>query len=141
MSHTSYAIPAMAQLAVLKQEGVDPSAWVWTHANEQDHDAHAAAARAGAWVSFDGCGEGDQERDVDNVIQMKRRGLLGRVHLSHDAGWYEPQSDYEYRPHDFIFTQLQARLREAGLTQDDLDRVCVRNPRQAFAIRRRELAR
>ena len=142
MSHTSYAIPAMEQLAVLKQEGVDPSAWVWTHAhNERDRDAHAAAAGAGAWVSFDGCGEGEQERDVGNVMEMKRRGLLGRVHLSHDAGWYEPQSDYQYRPHGFIFTQLRAKLREAGLTEDDLDLICVRNPRQAFTIGTRELAR
>ena len=52
MSHTGYATPAMEQIAILKEEGVHPSAWVWTHAqNENDNDAHAAAAGVGASFS------------------------------------------------------------------------------------------
>jgi predicted metal-dependent phosphotriesterase family hydrolase len=146
MSHTAYATPAMEQIAVLQQEGVHPSAWVWTHAQvEPDQDAQAAAARAGAWVAFDGCGPEEIERDVANLLAMKRQGLLGHVHLSHDAGWYQPQSEkdpqieQDYVAHDFIFSELWGTLKDAGLTQEDLDLVCVQNPQRAFAIGRREL--
>jgi phosphotriesterase-related protein len=48
MSHTSLATPAREEIAVLKEEGGSPAAWIWTHAqNETDNDQHKRAGRAG----------------------------------------------------------------------------------------------
>lgn len=53
--HVLVDFPAREQLGILQNEGVHPSAWVWTHAqNESDNNAHEEAARAGAWIAFDG---------------------------------------------------------------------------------------
>jgi len=42
----------------LRQEGVDPSAFMWVHAHgDPDMRRPVAAAELGAWVEFDGAGE------------------------------------------------------------------------------------
>ncbi len=136
-SHTGYAIPAMEEIAILKEEGVHPSAWVWTHAqNEKDNDQHEKAAREGAWIAFDGVGPGEMKvaRDLKHFTEMKKRGLLGHVHLSHDAGWYRPSEEQKFRPYDFIFKEFLGKLKEAGLTDEELHQVTVENPKRALTV-------
>ena len=68
---------------------------------------------------------------------MKGRGLLGRVLLSHDAGWYhvgEPGGG-EFRPYDTLLAEFVPALRAAGLTEAEVHRLTVDNPRDAFTIR------
>ena len=49
-SHAGYAIPAREEVAILLDEGVHPSAWVWTHAqNESDNDAQRRGCSRG-WL-------------------------------------------------------------------------------------------
>jgi phosphotriesterase-related protein len=51
-SHTGPAIPAFEQLEILKNEGVNPDAFIWVHAQaEKDMSNHIKAARTGAWRS------------------------------------------------------------------------------------------
>jgi predicted metal-dependent phosphotriesterase family hydrolase len=141
-SHTGYATPAMEEIAILKEEGVDPSAWVWTHAqNEKDNDQHEKAAREGAWIAFDGVGPGEKKlkRDLAHFGEMKKRGLLGSVHLSHDAGWYRPQTEQKFRSYDFIFKMFLGKLKEIGLTDEDIHQVTVENPKRALTVAVRSL--
>jgi phosphotriesterase-related protein len=68
---------------------------------------------------------------------MAQHGLLHRVLLSHDAGWYsvgEPNGG-RFRPYTALFEQLLPALRKAGLSDEAIHRLTVRNPAQAFAIR------
>jgi phosphotriesterase-related protein len=44
-----------------------------------------------------------------------------------------------YRSHAFLFDGFVPALRAAGLSQDDVETLLVRNPAEAFAIRRRLL--
>ena len=88
-AHTGKALGAFDQLAILQQERISPSAWIWVHAQSEDDKAkHAEAARLGAWVSFDGLGWNATERHVEFVVAMQEKRLLHRVLVSHDAGWY-----------------------------------------------------
>jgi phosphotriesterase-related protein len=71
---------------------------------------------------------------------MRQRGLLNRVLLSHDAGWYhvgEPGGG-QYRSHETLFTQFLPALRQSGFREEELDRMLVRNPADAFGIRVRD---
>jgi len=136
-SHTGYAIPAIEEIAILKEEGVHPSAWVWTHAqNEKDNDQHEKAAREGAWIAFDGVNPDEEKvaRDLKHLTEMKKRGLLGHVHLSHDAGWYRPSEEQRFRSYDFIFSTFLAKLKEAGLTEEDIHQVTEENPKKALTV-------
>lgn len=145
MSHTGPAIGAFQQLAILKEEGVSPEAFIWTHAhNEKDSMKHAEAAKMGAWVAFDAFknSRGQLQQFVNCVVNMKKHHCLDRLLLSHDAGWFNPdQPDGSgYQPYTFVFEILVPALRKAGITDAELNQIMVINPSKAFTIRKRLLA-
>lgn len=137
-AHTGDGRAAMEELEILHEEGVDPSAFIWVHAHqEKDSALHARAAERGAWVEFDGIGPQTIDRHVELVRAMKARDLLGRVLLSHDAGWYhvgEPGGGM-FRPYDTLLADFVPVLKAAGFTEAEADRLTRDNPRAAFAIR------
>lgn len=135
-SHTGTGTAAVAELEILDRLGVPASAFIWVHAhNERDAAFHTRVAKAGAWVEFDGISESSAERHVELVSQMKAQGLLGRVLVSQDAGWYrvgEPGGG-EFRPFDTLFTKFMPALAAAGLTKTEVRQLLVENPRRALA--------
>lgn len=137
-AHTGPAQPAFEQLDVLAEEGVDPSAWIWVHAQgEDDFDRHLEAAERGAWVEFDGYHPDETEAYVERVVAMRDRDLLHRVLLSQDNGWYavgEPEGG-DFSPYTPLFTELLPALEAAGLTEDEIRKLIVENPADAFRIR------
>jgi phosphotriesterase-related protein len=142
LSHTGDATAAMEQIAILKTEGVHPSAWVWTHAqNEQNNDDHERAVQEGAWIAFDGLHKDRLDRDLKHLTEMKRRGCLEHVLLSHDAGWYQPGKPEggDYRPHEDLFTTVIPAMQGNGFTEAEIHLLTVVNPRRAFAIKVRSV--
>ncbi len=82
MAHTGPSTPAMEELDVLKEEGVNGSAWIWTHAqNERDNAQHVKAARAGGWVAFDGVNPRRLKLIVSHMKAMKEAKVLDRIIL------------------------------------------------------------
>ena len=132
------AVSATEQLSLLEEAGVDPSAWIWIHAqNEKDLSQQISAARRGAWISFDGIEEGDTVKEyVERVKRLRAQGLLHRVLVSQDAGWYwvgEPNGG-KFRSYQAIFTSFIPALRAAGFTNNEIDTLFIRNPGDAFSI-------
>jgi phosphotriesterase-related protein len=137
-SHTGDGTAAMAELEILKEEGVAPSAFIWVHAqNEKDLSLHERAARLDAWVEFDGISAKTLEQHVELVRHMQRQKLLHRVLVSQDAGWYQvgEAGGGEFRAFDFVFTDFLPALRKAGSTERDFHALLVKNPAEALAIR------
>jgi phosphotriesterase-related protein len=135
-SHTGDGKAAMAQLELLKQHGVSPSAFIWVHAhNEKDRDFHRRAAEMGAWVEFDGVSAETLASHEDMVLAMRHYGLLDRVLVSQDAGWYhvgEPGGG-EFRGYDTLFTKFLPRLTAAGLSETGLLALLSQNPQRALS--------
>jgi phosphotriesterase-related protein len=140
--HTGNGEAAFDALDTLRAEGVSPEAFLWIHAqNEKDRALHVKAARAGAWVSFDGVSSSSVEAHVASVSAMIVAGQGGRVLVSQDAGWYhagEPGGG-EFRPYTGLFERFLPALRTAGVADAQLRALTLSNPAQAFAIRRRLL--
>jgi predicted metal-dependent phosphotriesterase family hydrolase len=134
-SHTGTGAAALEELDLLERARVTPSAFIWVHAqSERDQTFHQRAARRGAWVEFDGVSESSVARHVDLVRRMKEHGLLRRVLLSHDAGWYrvgEPGGG-QFRPYDTLFTAFIPALKAAGFAETEIQQLLVRNPRLAL---------
>jgi phosphotriesterase-related protein len=134
-SHTASGPAAMAELDLLEAAGVPASSFIWVHAqSERDPAYHLRAARRGAWVEFDGLSPSSVSRHVELVVGMKNAGLLDRVLVSHDAGWYhvgEPDGG-QFRPFDTLFTAFLPALRAAGASEGDVRRLLVDNPRTAL---------
>jgi predicted metal-dependent phosphotriesterase family hydrolase len=135
-SHTGSGAAAMEELDILEQAAVPLSSFIWVHAhNERDVSFHTRAAARGAWIEFDGVSPSSVARHVELTALMKARGLLDRVLVSHDAGWYrvgEPGGG-QFRPYDSLFTVFVPALRAAGFQDDEIQRLLVINPRLALS--------
>ena len=134
-SHTGSGPAALAQIDILRGMGVPLSSFIWVRAqNEQDHEIHDKAARAGVWVEFDGLSEKTREWHVDCVLAMAEADLLNRTLVSHDAGWYQPgeRGQGRYRSYTLLFREFLPRLRQSGFSDADIDQLLVRNPRSAL---------
>jgi len=137
-SHTGDGTAALAELDLLRREGVEPSAFIWVHAQSaSDPGIHQQVAELGAWVEFDGISPDSVAQHVGLVMQMKRAGHLGRVLISQDAGWYSvgAPGGGNFRGYDILFTEFLPALRKAGASEDDIHTLLVRNPRQALTLR------
>lgn len=140
MSHTGLAVPAFQQLEILERFGIHPSAFIWTHANnETNSEKHIEAARMGAWIAFDKFTEDETERFTDFAVRMKKEGLLNRVLFSHDAGWYKPgePNGGKFRGFTDIENYLIPALEKKGLSQVDIYQIFNINPAEAFKIKLR----
>lgn len=148
VSHTGSDSPAMAQIKLLKKVGVSPSAFVWTHAQNGTMSGYVEAAAQGAWISLDNIhddpnetgGSGSIAWFVKTLLELKNRGILNQVLISHDAGWYTvgEKEGGDFRGYTDLFTKLIPQLKKNGFTQNDIDRVLIENPKRAYTIKIRK---
>ena len=143
-SHTGPDDPAFEQISVLQSHGLDPSCFIWVHAQQGSLEGNIRAAKMGTWISLDNVNLNQQqgsEYDVawyaDRIQDLKEAGFLNRVLISHDAGWYKPgeENGGSFRGFTGIFTALIPALRELGFSQEDINLLLEINPRNAFSIR------
>jgi phosphotriesterase-related protein len=117
---------------------VSPEAFIWVHAqNEKEISNHVLAAKMGAWVSFDGINDNNIENYVGMIMNMKNNDLLGKVLLSHDAGWYShgEENGGSYRRYTTLFEKLVPAMKEKQFTDEEINQLLVKNPAEAFTIR------
>ncbi|MEP7317812.1 MAG: hypothetical protein ABI921_03700 [Panacibacter sp.] len=141
-SHTGIGVPAFEEIELLRKMNVHPSAFVWTHTqNEPDKTLHIKAARMRAWISLDGIGWSDFEQYADSITNLKKAGLLNKVLVSHDAGWYKPgeKDGGSITGYTNIFTELIPLLKNKNFTEEDIQQLLIKNPAEAFAIQVRKI--
>jgi phosphotriesterase-related protein len=129
-SHTGDGAAALEQIEIFKRRGAPAARFVWVHAqSEKSHELHTQAAKAGAWVEFDGINEKSADWHRECVEFMAGAGLLGRTLISQDSGWYrvgEPKGG-NYRGYAYIYTGFLPALKQEWVT------VLMRdNPVKAF---------
>lgn len=131
---------AMRQLAILREEGVSPQAWIWVHANQVKKGEESAlmeAAEAGGWISLDGLDEGSEERHLELVLLLREKRHLPRLLLSHDGNSFRAGGKRPERPYTLLFESFVPRLRKAGLKAAEMEQLTKGNPARAFTVRRR----
>ena len=113
---------------------VDPSAFVWVHAQaEQDFQNYLEAAKLGVWISLDGIGWSLDEY-VDRLLFAKENGILENILISHDGGWYDPAKPDggDFVPFTSIFEKLMPALNTKGFDKADWEVLLKKNPKRAF---------
>jgi len=137
-SHTGTWATASQEVTVLQEMGINPSAFVWVHAQaEDDFQNYLRAAELGVWISLDGIGWGVDEY-VERLLFAKQNGILKNVLISHDAGWYDPAKTGggEFVPFTNIFEKLIPALKAKGFTDSDFEMLLIENPKRAFRLER-----
>lgn len=136
-SHTGNSQGLWPQLNLLEKMGVPLSAFIWVHAYaETNNDDYLKAAKRGCWISLDGLGW-EIDNHVEKLLFAKKHGILDKILISSDAGWYDPQKDSQkIIPYTKIFTELKTKLKAKGFTDEEFMQLITTNPAKAFIIKK-----
>ncbi len=144
MVHTnSSARTGLLALEALTKAGVDPKRIVAAHAGDSnDLDYLRAMADTGASLGCDRFGiehfNPDAKR-IETLTALVEAGYADRVHLGHDAACFydfmveNPFFADEKPDYLHISNRIVPQLLAAGVSQDDVDRMLIDNPRRFFA--------
>jgi phosphotriesterase-related protein len=136
-SHTIRGRVARDQLDILAEIGFPAGRFICIHAHaEADFALNLEMARRGAWIEYDNLGW-EPSQDVEIIERIQRliaAGLLERILLSHDMGWYTPAEPGGGTPQPFTYlTQtFLPNLRAAGISAAEIHQMTVTNPFRAF---------
>ncbi|MFL5821337.1 MAG: phosphotriesterase [Solirubrobacteraceae bacterium] len=129
---------------VFDDEGADPSRVQIAHTGDTDDlDYIEELLARGPFIGMDRYGLDmilPTDRRNATVVELVERGHAGRMMLSQDAcavfDWYPPEMVAEMAPNwsmTFLFEQVIPSLREAGVTQEQIDVMLEEAPRRWLA--------
>jgi phosphotriesterase-related protein len=132
------------QQRVLGAHGVDLGRVMIGHSNETtDLGYLERIIDNGSYLGWDRCGLAfavPLDAQLDTLATLCERGYANRIMLSHDKAsftdWFTNAEQALYLPDwqfSYIHSGLLPGLRERGITEDLLEQMLVRNPREFFA--------
>jgi len=144
-THTHAATErGLDQQRIFEEEGIDLSRVIIGHSGDTtDTDYLEKLVSKGSMIGMDRFGIDVQlpfEDRVNTVAEMCKRGYADKMVLSHDAScfidWLPneaipavlPNWHYRHIPEDVL-----PALRERGISDEDIDKMLVQNPREFFS--------
>jgi phosphotriesterase-related protein len=135
------------QQAIFAQEGVDLGRVVIGHSGDSDDLAYLRGLMdRGSTIGMDRFGLEHflpTAKRVEVIARLCAEGYAGRMVLSHDANcWSDMLSEEDKRrtrprwQYTHISDDILPALRAAGVSEDQIDQMLVRNPRAIFEGRR-----
>jgi phosphotriesterase-related protein len=136
-----------AQQAIFAQEGVDLRRVIIGHSGDTDDLTYLRGLMArGSTIGMDRFGLEHflpTAKRVDVLARLCAEGYAGRMVLSHDANcWTDMLSEDDKRRtrplwhYNHISDDILPTLRKAGVTEDQIEQMLVRNPRAIFEARK-----
>jgi len=144
MVHTNApAKTGLPALEALTSAGVEPAQIVIAHAGDSNDLVYLRAiADTGAWLGCDRFSiehfNPDAKR-IETLLVLLAEGYADRIHLSHDAACFidfmtgDPAFANEKPDYLHISTKVLPALRDAGVTDAQIDELMIENPRRFFA--------
>jgi phosphotriesterase-related protein len=144
--------PGLEQLEILEEEGMDPAKVIIGHAFVPPQlDMIRQILARGANVQVDHIGipwrvssaEELDEAMANAVVQLLEDGHLSNIVMSFDRWFANPRSDVtESDPQlanekvdlSYMFTSWVPRLKDKGVTDEQIEAITVHNPRRILAV-------
>jgi predicted metal-dependent phosphotriesterase family hydrolase len=141
-AHTIGGETVMHALEFLARDNFEPSRFIWVHADsEPDLTYHKKAALAGMWIEIDSIGYRPFEEHYAMLEKLIGMGLLNRLLISQDAGWYRvgEKNGGNIKPFTTILEGFVPFLREKGIAQSIIEQLMIANPANALENRKDRL--
>ncbi len=130
------------QLRILEEEGLDPARVVIGHADSYPVlEHHLAIIERGANVEFDFLGMNflplerlGEPRVIELLGELVARGHADRILLSQDVCHDSQLKRYEGNGYVYLAETFLPRLRDAGITDAQIETMTVANPRRLLTI-------
>jgi phosphotriesterase-related protein len=141
-THAVQSTVGLDQLDVFEAEGADLSRVVIGHADSNPSlEYHLAIAERGATVEFDFLGMSftplerhGEGRVVDNLLELLSRGFVEQILLSQDVCHDSQLRRYGGNGYTYLAESFLPRLRDAGVSEDEIRTITVGNPRRLLTI-------
>ena len=140
LTHTThFGELALEQIALLKEEGVDPSRIVISHLGDRhNHDLLFRIADTGVYLSIDNIGyEGDGYPGdcvrAANIQALIEQGHLKQILVSGDVCMKTHLHAFGGKGYDYVLTRFIPSLRSQGISQEDIDCMLCSNPWNAYS--------
>jgi phosphotriesterase-related protein len=141
-THAVMSDVGLAQLAVFEAEGADPDRVVIGHADSYPIlDHHLEIIRRGANLEFDFLGMSftpqerlGEPRVIDLLLELLSRGHADRVLLSQDVCHNQQLRHYEGNGYTYLQETFLPRLRDRGVSENEIQQLTVRNPGRILTI-------
>lgn len=136
-THTDKGTMALEQIAILREEGVDPERVVIGHLDfALDEDYLLRVLDTGAFVSFDQVSKTKYASDEDRAAMLAKlasRGHLGQLLVSGDLARKSYWLAYGGAPgFRYLLESFPVTLMEAGFSASDVRTILVDNPELAL---------
>jgi phosphotriesterase-related protein len=140
----------LAQQAALRQDGVDLSRVIIGHVDWTDPDTtldpFERLLDAGSYISFDTIGLDPQwppdygrrlrVARIERILSLIERGWVKQLMISHDNSCYydvQPMHELDFPTYTEVVVDFLPKLRERGVTDEQINQMMVGNPRDLFA--------
>jgi predicted metal-dependent phosphotriesterase family hydrolase len=141
-THAAQSSVGAAQLTILEEEGADPGRIVIGHADSYPRlDHYLDLIGRGASIEFDFLGmsfepteKHGEGRTVELLLELLHRGHGDRILLSQDVCHNGQLRRYEGNGYTYLQTTFLPRLREAGVSEAEIDLLTIENPRRILTI-------
>ncbi len=135
--HAEYCSVGLDQLNILEEEGVYPEKVIVGHADSfLNLDYHEEIYRRGAYIQFDGIGRDHIYPDsmrLRSLLELLKKGYVEKILLSTDRCRRSDLRLYGGKGYDHLLVDFMPRLREAGVTQEEINIMTVENPKSILA--------
>jgi phosphotriesterase-related protein len=141
-THAVLSDVGAAQLTVLEEEGIDPRRVVIGHSDSYPVlDHYLSLIARGASIEFDFLGMSSQPQErygegrvVHLLLELLHRGHADHVLLSQDVCHNGQLRRYEGNGYTYLQATFLPGLRERGVSQAEIDRLTIDNPRRILTI-------
>ena len=141
-THSVMSAVGLAQLRITEEEGADPSRVVIGHADSYpDLDHYLEIVRRGANLEFDFLGMSFSPIErlgeagiVEHLCSLLAGGYADRILLSQDVCHDAQLTRYEGHGYAYLAESFLPRLRGAGVSDDEIETMTIRNPRRLLTI-------
>lgn len=136
-THASMYPVGLAQLDILRDEGVDLSRVIIGHCDTYLEQAyHLAILETGAYVQFDTVGRNHMNPDsrrAEAFVELLRLGWGEQLLLSSDRCFRSDLHAFGGLSYGYVFSGFFDMLRAKGVDDQTLDLVTITNPRRVLA--------
>ena len=141
-THSVLSDVGASQLTIFEEEGVDPGRVVIGHADSYpDLDHYLSLIARGASIEFDFLGMSftpmeryGEARVIGLLLELLHRGHGDRILLSQDVCHNSQLRRFEGNGYTYLQTTFLPRLREAGVSEVEIERLTIENPRRILTV-------
>ena len=141
-THAVLSPVGLDQLRIFEAEGADPTRVVIGHADSYPEPGHLLAiVERGASVEFDFLGMSftpqeryGEARIIERIVELLANGHLDRVLLSQDVCHDSQLVRYGGNGYGYLASTFLPRLRDAGVSDGEIEAMTIANPRRLLTI-------